>query len=58
MSENAGFEIGDVVGLRSGGPKMTVSEIKGDGKIEAMWFDAENARMTATFPPAVLHKQS
>jgi uncharacterized protein YodC (DUF2158 family) len=43
------FQIGDVVSLKSGGPKMTVDEIRGnqahctwfmDGKREGSWFGA------------------
>jgi uncharacterized protein YodC (DUF2158 family) len=32
------FEIGDVVQLKSGGPKMTVTEIDGKTHVRTAWF--------------------
>ena len=34
----ARFKVGDVVVLKSGGPKMTVDSISPDGGIWATWF--------------------
>lgn len=33
------FEIGDVVQLRSGGPKMTVHGLVSDGDVVCQWFE-------------------
>ncbi len=35
------FKSGDVVQLRSGGPKMTVNDIV-SGRVECMWFSEGN----------------
>jgi uncharacterized protein YodC (DUF2158 family) len=37
MRGMAQFKVGDVVQLKSGGPKMTVEEIRGDGLL-CCWF--------------------
>lgn len=52
--EDIGFAIGDVVQLKSGGPKMTVLRIEtnhtgsedepADYKVQCIWFDAEGQR--------------
>jgi len=36
------FERGDVVRLKSGGPKMTVAAIVGDNTVKVQWFTTEN----------------
>ncbi|MEL7032804.1 MAG: DUF2158 domain-containing protein [Pseudomonadota bacterium] len=36
------FKIGDVVQLKSGGPKMTVAAVKQDRAI-CVWFNGQNA---------------
>lgn len=33
------FKIGDVVQLKSGGPKMTIEDRKDDGRFGCVWFD-------------------
>jgi len=35
------FQPGDVVQLRSGGPAMTVQEIRADGDVLCVWFDGK-----------------
>jgi uncharacterized protein YodC (DUF2158 family) len=40
---------GDVVGLRSGGPKMTVERIAGNGFVYCVWFNKDE-RADASFP--------
>ena len=35
------FEIGDVVQLRSGGPKLTVRSVISDGDIVCQWFETD-----------------
>jgi uncharacterized protein YodC (DUF2158 family) len=39
---DSGFKVGDVVTLRSGGPKMTVHEVnpRGRPRIACVWFEA------------------
>src|SRR4051812_19838591 len=50
----AQFNIGDAARLKSGGPDMTVSEIRRDGKIACVWFDDKNQRTLGVFESAVL----
>jgi uncharacterized protein YodC (DUF2158 family) len=58
MSEGTQFKPGDVVQLKSGGPKMTVSaaESSATGKVQYIceWFDADLKRLSAIFTPPVL----
>lgn len=52
------FEKGDVVELKSGGPKMTVSDIGehyGEKKIWCVWFE-KTKKFEDTFAPEVLKK--
>ena len=46
------YKVGDVVILRSGGPAMTVIEIRADGFIGARWFVNDHAYpvITHTYP--------
>lgn len=48
------FKVGDVVVLKSGSPKMTVSDTGYDeGQIKCVWFD-KTKRETALFYPDTL----
>ena len=48
------FNVGDVVQLKSGGPKMTVrAKDEGDGEIMAVWF-AGAKQETGYFPTDTL----
>lgn len=38
---------GDVVQLKSGGPKMTVSAVTKTGRYECTWFDQKQVRFRA-----------
>jgi uncharacterized protein YodC (DUF2158 family) len=55
MSERSDFNIGDIVQLKSGGPKMTVVDLLpsvGIGSLEGAtctWFD-RNKRQAGNFP--------
>lgn len=50
------FDIGDVVTLKSGGPKMTVSEINGN-EVTCTWFDAATTELkTHVFKARTLEK--
>ncbi len=53
MSETD-FKVGDVVQLKSGGPKMTVTET-GGCKVACSWF-LGNSHGTYVFPCAVLNE--
>ncbi len=52
MSE---FKEGDVVKLKSGGPEMTVSEVKGD-KLYCKWFDEKGELKAKYFKTTELTK--
>jgi uncharacterized protein YodC (DUF2158 family) len=49
------FEIGDVVQLRSGGPKMTVHSLVSDGDVVCQWFEGNEVH-EENFPKEVLKK--
>ena len=44
---------GDVVVLKSGGPTMTVANVRQDGKVVCEWFD-DNKPQGRAFDPDVL----
>lgn len=51
------FKVGDIVLLKSGGPKMTVIEvgdIAGEPAVWCSWFDDKKQKKSETFPPAAL----
>ena len=51
----AAFKTGDIVELRSGGPKMTVYDEEFSGDIRCQWF--VNAKLQeGTFPPGSLRE--
>lgn len=52
MSE---FKVGDVVKLKSSGPKMTVTNISSDNEVSCIWFDV-NERKNGCFPLDTLTK--
>jgi uncharacterized protein YodC (DUF2158 family) len=49
------LEIGDVVQLRSGGPKMTVHSLISDGDVVCQWFEGNEVH-GENFPNEVLKK--
>ena len=49
------FDIGNVVQLRSGGPKMTVHGLVSDGDVICQWFEG-NAVHEESFPREALQK--
>lgn len=49
------FEIGNVVQLRSGGPKMTVHSLVSDGDVVCQWFEGNDVH-EENFPKEVLKK--
>jgi len=51
----AQFKVGDVVELKSGGPKMTVREVDEDGMVNASWF-AGSKHEDGWFPVDTLAK--
>ena len=49
------FEIGNVVQLRSGGPKMTVHSLVSDGDVVCQWFEGNEVH-EENFPREGLKK--
>jgi len=49
------FETGDIVRLKSGGPKMTVADIHISGSVHCQWF-AGSKSSDGYFPPESLIK--
>ncbi len=48
------WKAGDVVMLKSGGPKMTVGTVKADGRVLCEWFDEKNSPQVGAFNADVL----
>jgi uncharacterized protein YodC (DUF2158 family) len=40
----ATFSKGDVVEMKSGGPRMTVVDVEGGGTVHCAWFDGSDQR--------------
>jgi len=40
----AQFQVGDVVVLKSGGPRMTVTYLEEHGKVQCEWFGSHEAQ--------------
>ena len=57
--ENQKLEIGDVVRLKSGGPKMTVAKLKDEhGNVYCVWFAGEyDKHHLSYFSSGVLKKE-
>lgn len=53
------FRIGEVVRLKSGGPKMTVQYVdepsSGNANVHCIWFD-DSKMCTGQFPPTTLEE--
>ena len=52
---NEDFKVGDVVQLKSGGPKMTVNRVDGD-EISCEWFEGRQEPHGHVFKKEVLMK--
>jgi len=50
------FEVGSVVRLKSGGPKLTISQGSRLGKSTVTWFDAAGQLQTATLDDVLLEQ--
>ena len=52
------FKLGDVVQLKSGGPKMTVTEVGNDisqkPRVWCEWFNEKNQKISDDFTPESL----
>ena len=48
MADNP-YKAGDVVSLKSGGPRMTVDALLGNGAVICCWFTESAQRFTAIF---------
>ena len=53
LSGLASYSAGDTVVLNSGGPLLTIAEIRGD-KAVCLWFDAQDALSSAEIPTVCL----
>lgn len=51
---NVQYDQGDLVRLKSGGPKMTVRDSLKDGKILCAWFDRNGKLHSEPFAPALI----
>jgi uncharacterized protein YodC (DUF2158 family) len=51
-------EIGTVVTLKAGGPRMTVVKIEESGNVETVWFDKSQFLNRGNFPPEALNTGS
>lgn len=47
------MQTGDIVRLKSGGPKMTITALS-DDEISCTWFDRNGKRQSGAFPGATL----
>ena len=53
------YKVGDVVRLKSGGPKMTVAVAKANGQFECVWFTSDaTAPRSFTFVEASIEPAS
>lgn len=54
--ENKMFKTGDVVQLKSGGPRMTVAEDQedADSELDVLWFDIDSQLQSASIDPKLL----
>ena len=50
----AQFSPGDVVRLKSGGPKMTVLKLEDETALACKWFDRNGKVHKDSFPPAMV----
>lgn len=50
-----GLQLGDVVQLKSGSPKMTVESINEQKRVSCTWFSGDEVR-SSTFNPEMLKK--
>lgn len=49
MSMSTAFKPGDLVRLKSGGPKMTVSHRTGENELCCIWFASEGKKQNDVF---------
>ena len=49
------FEIGEIVRLKSGGPKMTVTVVV-FGRVGCTWFDEDDNEHRGSYPRAALER--
>ncbi len=49
----ADWKKGDLVELKSGGPRMTVDDIQGNGRLYCYWFDGTEQKNALFSPESV-----
>lgn len=54
MAQNERYKIGDIVRLKSGGPRMTVNQIYDSGNVYCQWF-AGNKLNSGGFEPNTIY---
>lgn len=52
----APYAPGDVLRLKSGGPKMTVVTLEGDDAVACKWFDRNGKLQSDSFPAAMVER--
>jgi uncharacterized protein YodC (DUF2158 family) len=50
------FKVGDVVKLKSDGPKMTIQSLRGD-MVDCVWFGPDGNVKHSSFPAEALEKR-
>ena len=52
------LQLGDIVSLNSGGPRMMIVDLDGDGGSAVSWWGADGATQEMSIPLACLHRVS
>lgn len=58
MAQQQKFEIGDIVFVVSGSPKMTVTFVHEEGSCEVTWFDEQGIEHKSEYMPSALTKEN
>src|SRR3990167_2955462 len=58
LGEQRAFAIGDIVRLKSGGPAMTVDDVRADGVLNVVWFDERQVCRDAFLPSEVVREMA
>ena len=52
------LQLGDIVSLNSGGPRMMIVDLDGDGDSVVSWWGADGTTQEMSIPLACLHRVS